>query len=345
MLVEGGVELRRQIESRTLGRFGRIGSGIVLLNEDSFSGNAWLSSGHAHFTWQLTPSIVLSPGLRVGHSTLTSDSAVSPWVQAMWRRGRFDVKFGAGLYPQFADFDQVLGASGNTGLESERARHVDASAALSAAGLRWQATVYHRRERDMIRLEDAEPRLVGTRLITPLAPRHENALDGSAKGVELSVEGSRHGVSGWLSYAYGRSRYTDNLTGESFWGDYDQRHTMNIVLRYQWSPVMGAGVKWRHGSNVPVAGYLARVGDSWFVTGTRNGSRLPTYSRLDLRVDRAFTLGRNRRLTLFAEVVNVFDRANLGPADPSVRLRTFEAIRVTETLLPRVPAVGLIVAF
>lgn len=345
LLVEGAVEVRRSAESRTLGRFGRTGSGVVLLNEDRFSGDAWLSSGHAHLTWQVTPAVVVSPGLRLGYSTLTSTSAVSPWIHAMWRRGRFDVKCGAGLYPQFAEFDQVLGASGNAGLEPERARHVDVSVGANIADLRWQATWYHRRERDMIRLEDSEPRLAGTRLITPVAPRHENALDGSAKGVELSVEGSRRGVSGWLSYAYGRSHYNDRLTAESFWGDYDQRHTVNVVLRYQWSRTTGFGLKWRYGSNVPVAGYLARAGETWLVTALRNQARLPSYSRLDIRADRAFNLGKDRRLTFFAEVVNVLDRDNFGPADPAIRLRTFEAVRVTETLLPRVPAVGVMLAF
>ena len=345
VLVEGALEVRRQTESRTLGRFGRIGSGVVLLNEDRFSGDAWLSSGHGHVTWQVTPSIVVSPGMRIGHSTLTSASSVSPWVQAMWRRARIDVKFGAGLYPQFPEFDQVLGASGNGDLAPERARHVDLSLGATLAGVRWQATLYHRSERDMIRLEDSEPRIVGTRLTTPVAPRHENALEGSAKGIELSIEGSKRGVSGWVSYAYGRSRYTDRLTAESFSGDYDQRHTINAVLRYQWSGATGFGLKWRYGSNVPVAGYLARAGDIWLVTPYRNQSRLPAYSRLDLRADRAFNFGKGRRMTLFAEVVNVLDRENFGPADPSIRLRTFEAVRVTETLLPRVPAVGVIVAF
>jgi hypothetical protein len=96
--------------------------------------------------------------VRVGYSTLTKEALAGPWLQAMWRKGRVDVKAAAGLYPQFPEFDQVLGASGNPSLEAERARHLDAAIGTAFAGLRWQASVYHRRERDMVRLEDSEPR-------------------------------------------------------------------------------------------------------------------------------------------------------------------------------------------
>jgi hypothetical protein len=344
LLLEAGAEVRHQDERRTLGRFGRITSGLILLNEDSFSGTAWLHSSHAQATWQPIPSFVLSPGVRVGYSTLTNESTLSPWIHAMWRRGPIDLKLGLGLYPQFAEFDQVLGAAGNQALEPERARHVDLTIGATIADLRWQATLYHRRERDMIRLEDSEPRMVDTRLITPIAPRFENALSGEARGLEVSVEGSKRGLSGWISYAYGKATYEDRLTRESFWGDYDQRHTVNVVGRYQLSRTTGFGIKWRYGSNVPVSGYLVDRSGTWFVTDRRNLSRLPAYSRVDVRADRSFTFGQNR-VTLFAEVVNLLDHANMGPADPSIRLRTFEAVRVTETLLPRVPAVGVQIVF
>ena len=344
MLVEGGVEVRRQHESRVLRSFTRQGSGVVPAGEDAFDGDSWLPAAHAQLTWQVSPSLVVSPGVRVAHSSLVDEPTINPWMQVLWRHGRFDVKAGAGEYPQFPEFDQVLGASGTRTLGAERAAHVDLTLGATMGGLRWQAAGYYRRERDMIRLEDSEPVLFGDRLVMPIAAAYENALDGSARGVELSVEGRVRALSGWISYGYGRASYEDRLTGESFWSDYDQRHTINLVGRYRLPKAMALGMKWRYGSNVPVGGYYLQRDGAWFLTDRRNVSRFPTYSRVDVRADRVFTL-RGSRVTLFAEVVNLFDRTNLGPADPSIRARTLEAVRVTETLMPRVPAVGVTIGF
>jgi hypothetical protein len=133
------------------------------------------------------------------------------------------------------------------------------------------------------------------------------------------------------------------VTGERFWGDYDQRHGVSLVGRYRVSNVTAFGVKWRYGSNVPVGGYYENREGIWFLTDRRNVSRFPAYSRVDVRADRVFQV-RGSRVTVYAEVLNLFDRTNLGPADPSIRARTLEAVRVTETLMPRVPAVGVSIA-
>ena len=199
MLVEGGAEVRRQHESRVLRSFARQGSGVVPASEDAFDGDSWLPAAHAQLTWQVLPSLVVSPGVRVAHSSLVDEPTINPWMQVLWRHGRFDVKAGAGEYPQFPEFDQVLGASGTRTLGAERAAHVDLTLGATMGGLRWQAAGYYRRERDMIRLEDSEPVLFGDRLVMPIAAAYENALDGSARGVELSVEGRARALSGWIS--------------------------------------------------------------------------------------------------------------------------------------------------
>ena len=71
--------------------------------------------------------------------------------------------------------------------------------------------------------------------------------------------------------------------------------------------------------------------------------RLPWYVRLDLRSKRTFTFAK-RRLTLFAEVVNVLGRRNLGQADGFSRT-SFEAVFYTEKLIPRIPSAGFLIEF
>ena len=52
-----------------------------------------------------------------------------------------------------------------------------------------------------------------------------------------------------------------------------------------------------------------------------------------------------RRVSLFAEVLNVLNRTNLGAADGVVRPGTGEAVGYTRALLPRLPSAGLVIEF
>ncbi len=80
-------------------------------------------------------------------------------------------------------------------------------------------------------------------------------------------------------------------------------------------------------------GYYAETGGRHVVTEVRNTLRLPSYTRLDLRANRTFSWS-DRRLTLFAEVINVLDRENVRYHPPSIDGRTLEARRLFEPLLP-----------
>ena len=75
----------------------------------------------------------------------------------------------------------------------------------------------------------------------------------------------------------------------------------------------------------------------------RNTLRLPAYSRLDVRADRAFNWAR-RRLILFVDVANVLNRSNLRNASYSVD-RAGRVFETTETLMPIVPSGGLVFEF
>jgi outer membrane receptor protein involved in Fe transport len=276
---------------------------------------------------------------------------VSPWTQVEWRlRPTLVVRGGAGRYVQFPDFDKVLGASGGVDLQPERARQYDAGVEWRLAPtLRATATVYDRDEDGMLRRPLSETRFLNGRVLIGLsATRYMNRLDGFARGVEVMVQRTvtGRGVSGWLSYAYGRNRYHDVVNGETFWGDYDQRHTVNAYALYRHSDRTSFVVKLRIGSNFPIPGYYATVPgtDRYTLTDQRNTERLPAYSRLDLRANRAFTWSK-RRLTLFAEVINVLNRANYRFDPPRVSVSTGAVSTPLDSLLPIVPSVGFLIEF
>jgi hypothetical protein len=76
---------------------------------------------------------------------------------------------------------------------------------------------------------------------------------------------------------------------------------------------------------------------------TRNDLRLPTYARLDLRVNRTYHYTK-RRLTLFAEVINVLNRENIGRTDGTVR-SDGSVTGFVETLFPILPSAGIRIEF
>jgi hypothetical protein len=185
---------------------------------------------------------------------------------------------------------------------------ISASSRRSARGA-LQVTVYDREERDFLRRPGAETRVIDGRLVRgSSAARYENRLDGHARGIEVLVQRlDSNGFSGWASYAYGRNRYRDATSAEMFWGDLDQRHTVNLFALYRLSPRTSLSAKLRMGSNFPTPGYYEERDGRYYVGETRNDLRLPSFARLDLRANRTFTWA-TRRLTIFAEVINVLEQ-------------------------------------
>ena len=151
-------------------------------------------------------------------------------------------------------------------------------------------------------------------------------------------------LSGWVAYSYGKIRYADVERGEEFWADFDRRHTLNIFGNYRFSMRTTVGATFRAGSGFPIPAYLSARDGMLVLSDRRNQVRLPPYARLDLRATRAFeALG--RRLTIFCDVANVLNRANVGLARGTIRPSTGEAIGFTDTLLPRRASAGIVVQF
>src|SRR4029077_4667477 len=111
-------------------------------------------------------------------------------------------------------------------------------------------------------------------------------------------------LSGWVSYSYGVARYREAATNLSFDGDYDQRHTFNAYATYRLRPSFNLSAKFRYGSNFPIVGFLKFDGTRLVLSDQRNQVRMPAYSRLDVRANKAFNFDR-WKLTLYAEILNV----------------------------------------
>jgi hypothetical protein len=246
------------------------------------------------------------------------------------------------------------------GLRPERARHLDAGVEQVLPGqTRVLFNVYSRSERDVMWTADAEPRLSSRGAILPGAfdAPWVNALSGEARGVEVVLRrDTTRGFSGLAGYAFGRLKYTDTQTGEGFWGDADQRHTLSLYGLYRITSRTSVSARYRYGSNYPVTGYIGlpppRLGAPTVVDGQpsflalsteRNALRLPPYSRLDVRADRAFTWS-GSRLVVFVDVANVLNHQNVRNTSYAID-GAGRVLGRAGSLLPFVPSGGLVVEF
>ena len=314
---------------------------------NAFTGDATRSGAYAQTRLTAGP-LTLVPGLRADRWSLTGETTMSPWLQAEWRISpSASIRGGTGVYRQFPDFEHVVGAFGHPDARAQRATQYDLGFEQRlGASMRCQVTLYDREEAGFFRRPAAETRLVNGRLVAgSLSAPYQPSLNAYARGVEVLFQRrSTTGMSGWLSYSFGRNRYSDELTRETYWGDLDQRHTLNLYVFYRVSERTSVSAKLRAGSNTPAPGYFAAQGDRFAVISSRNEMRLPGYSRVDLRANRTFNWSR-KRLTLFAEIINVLNRDNVRFSPPSRTASGGPLSRVYESMIPIVPSAGILIEF
>jgi len=273
--------------------------------------SGWTRAGFVQGTWRLGRAVTLAPGIRISDSTLLRAPSVSRWVTTAWTLSpRLTAHASAGVFEAAPAVDEMSEADVAPGIRPERAASVDASVEHAlGGGVHVRAGVFARGERDFLR----EP---------PRAAALENGVTGTSRGVELLLSSPRsRRVSGWIAYAYSRTRRIDLPTGEAYRAPLDQRHGVNATLTSRIAAQTSASATFRTGSNYPAPG-LPGV-----------DARLPAYARLDLRVSRTLE-ARGRHVTLFAEVLNALNRRNVG-------IGTSGAL----VLFPRVPSAGVLVEF
>lgn len=319
----------------------------ALRSTSRWSHDRWRLGAYARGRAALGGTMTIDAGTRVDRESLGRRASASPWLLARWTPApRWSLAAGTGLSWQLADLAMrpPPGPLTTPGLERARAADLSAEYRLTPA-VALQAAVYDRAESGTLRLDAPLPRLIDGLVRTPSATNlWLNAIDVEARGIELTVRRTAaSGLVGWASYGYGTTRATERVTGVRYWGDFDQRHQVNVYLSQRLGTRTSVGAKFRYGSNMPIPAYLTGEVDALAPSSRRNELRLPAYARLDVRASRTFHWS-TRRLTLFAEVLNTLGRENLGRTGGTIRV-SGPATGFTEPLFPRLPSAGLRVEF
>ena len=289
--------------------------------------------------------IALTGGIRVENSTATHETKFSPRATFSWSIDKdWTLRAGVGRYYQFPDFEQMFGRLGNPSVGAERATHFNVAIERRIGDrMRVLAEVYDREDSNLL-FSLNEPRRSGGFFTFTEFP-FDNLLRGHARGIELTVQRrSANKLSGWISYAYSRTELTDARDGLIFPSDADQRHTVNVYGNYRFTDTWNFSSEWRFGSGQPVPGFFGHDSAGYFLISERNQTRLPLYSRVDVRLSKAF-LFTKWKLTLTGEVLNLLNHNNVRYAGFDFYSFNGRVSGQLDRVLPIVPSAGVVIEF
>jgi hypothetical protein len=306
-------------------RFGEAAQEYVHVDMDGFLHAAYLQD-----SWAVDHRLSLLPGLRFSYLSNGGYHGWGPRLAARYQLGSNTcLKGAAGLYHQYlfslarefqgiSLMSNIWTVADSTAAPSE-ARHYIAGAETRWAGLDLDAEAYFKEYEGLyeINYENQESTALGDIL---------RRGDGQAYGVDLLIKKRAGRHTGWLSFSTALSERTIaglNL-GEDGWeqpfrSKFDRRFTVDLVYSYHFRRQWTFNAAFSGASGQPYTQVLGRgeieepSGFRWTFDekGPLNGVRLPGYRRLDLALERQFTLGNWGGMKLYVQVVNVTNHKNV----------------------------------
>ncbi len=317
---------------------------------DDYRGSAWRTAGFAQYSWSAAGGGVRwSAGVRWERDSVNRVGTVLPHAALSLALAPSTVlRLAAGQYAQSPEIQHLYSAAGSPKLLPERATQLTAAIEQSLGyRARLRAEFYQRTDRDLLFRPFYEPRLIGGKIFIPsLNAPFRNSLRGYARGFEVFLQRrSANRLAGWLSYAYGRTRLRDGEAGISFPADEDQRHTANVFGSYRLRPSVNVSVKWLYGSGYPLPGFYRVHSGQYYLAEARNAVKTGSFQRVDLRINKSRAYAR-WKLTLYGEVINVFNRANYRFSSfDGYNAKTGRVSLSVTKMFPVIPSAGVVVEF
>jgi hypothetical protein len=141
---------------------------------------------------------------------------------------------------------------------------------------------------------------------------------GVAKGVEFLIQKKAGNYTGWTSYTLGsvRNTFNDINNGNEFPALHDQLHEFKMVHTFEYENYRLGGT-FIYGSgkpfSEPAGNYTVELLDgkklNFIGVGDKNGSRIPSYKRIDVSVHYVFDIGKGKG-DIGLSVFNLFGWTN-----------------------------------
>jgi hypothetical protein len=320
-------------------------------------------------------NLFLNPGLRFDHFQILDKTYISPRVSLSYAIDDLTtLRVATGLYRQSPGYEKFFDQNVLFDLDKRYTKDLEAEQSIHyVIGIeRWIDDQWNFRVESYYKKFDKLiiPKVVqGTQFHTELIPGRNpsqasswtrpvpiisdsitqipiNNSYGYAYGLEFllakknSVDGAK--LTGWISYSLAYANRFER--GIKYPFRFDQRHTVNIVLNYEFNSWFYIGMRWQYGSGFPISkpfGIKPRIiytdtnGDGIFDTpiiATRKSisspnsdgevifnidfnnekfnSRKPPYHRLDVRLNFLAKIW-GADWTFYLDIINIYNRKNI----------------------------------
>ncbi|MBC7896985.1 MAG: TonB-dependent receptor, partial [Cytophagaceae bacterium] len=289
-------------------------------------------------------------GVRGDRHTWTGQSTLAPRFSARWdATPRTQLRAAIGTYAQAQALHDLAVVDGDSLFaRAERSLQRIVGVEHAVAGWTLRAEAFERRLR--------EPRERWLSTDGDLDPFPEGQLDrlrfapdsGRVRGAEFLASYDRGGrvrATAWYAHMNGTAWTSFGETPRPF----EERHSGAIDLAARQASGWTWALAWSFHSgwpNVPASFRVDTLAPGQFAI-ERNAptptftERLDAYQRVDIRVSRRFTLRRGT-LSVFAEVFNLFDRANHSgwSYDAFLNAGRLTVQRTPESFIGRLPTAG-----
>jgi hypothetical protein len=318
-------------------------------------------SGFAEEQWRPRDALLVSIGGRVDHLAERGWTGFSPRVSMKYFLGRNTaIAASAGTYAQWMHSlgreEEVIEplqywVMGDSEAPVSRARELTLGGEhwLSATRLIHAEAFYKRYDHLLIPNPLSDPTVSGDELQT---------ATGTSYGADLLLRQLERGpFSGWISYSYAVNTRI-GADGVRYFPAQDRRHNANVVGSWRLNSY-SIGLRLNAASGYPFTEQLGAYNrerydpvtrqwtagtsesDQVFISGARNGDRLPWYFRMDVGITRDGHI-RGAQVSPYLSVLNVTNAHN-----PAAYLYDFNGVPTRGSFpnLPFVPTLGVRIAY
>jgi hypothetical protein len=295
----------------------------------------------------------LSAGLRYDYATLYNQAVWNPRAKLILSpSAKLSFWVSSGLFSQFPDVLTLIGRGEPLDITHEPASLEAENSIHNIVGVQWNPSL-----RSEVKVEVYRKTFANLLLsIDEESYVPDNIGEGSAEGIEISLERTRPGnerLGFWLYYTLASARY--RRSGERDWTffDYDQRQQINAGIDLRLTRRWILTLTNHYGTGFPYTPIRAMQRDisanNGFFTGwtmvrdKKNSGRYPDYWRFDARLSYETLIGRHR-LAAYIEVINLFNHANIYLYEWDIHARSSGrgyAARSVIYMMPLVPSFGL----